>query len=82
MNKGTFFSDQPKDIELKSKYAYLIDLFTKLINEKHAGFACADGKGQEISVLIKQPIESDTDIETMVDVNLVDNKSNMNFPPL
>ena len=68
LNKGTFFSDQPKDADLKSKYAYLIDLFTKLINEKHAGFACADGKGQEISVLIRQPIESDADIETMIDV--------------
>jgi len=68
LNKGTFFSDKPKDIDLSADYQYLIELFTKLVNDKYSGFAKADGKQQMITVCIDKPIVTNEDIDNMIDV--------------
>ncbi len=68
LNKGTFFSNMPKDADLTADYQYLIELFTKLINDKYAGFAKADGKQQMITVTICNPIRTNEEIDNMIDV--------------
>ena len=71
LNKGTFFSNLPKGEDTTDKYAALIEQFTKLINAKHNSFAEANatvGKEKEITVTLKKPITTNTDIKNLVEV--------------
>lgn len=69
LNKGTFFSSSTAtDAELKMGYEKLSGLFCDLVNNKHRDFAVAKAMGKELLVTINNPIQSNKDINDLVEV--------------
>lgn len=69
LNKGTFFEgvQLPKE-ELAVRYQRLNDLFTGFIADKYKETVSTKGKGQDISITIKKPVESVEDIELLISI--------------
>lgn len=69
LNKGTFFEGIPLSVEeLKQNFDRLNKLFCDFINGKYHGFLTASGQNDLIVATIHQPIETDEDIQKLIDV--------------
>lgn len=69
LNKSTFFGDISKEKLTSESYKSIANRFVKLFNTKHLGFAnakLAEG-GTKILVTISNPIETEDDINALVD---------------